>query len=354
MIESTPSLIVTRFRDLGWLFGWFSRHNWLGSGISNTVAEKLRVLPFVRTFSVLAADMLLDTRRLTNARPKNEKSALKVQRALPINIWVLYGTVRVRHHKLRLGVYIIGQDGDKEQAFWSGQYDHILQGINAVSVAIAEGLAAKIEGQTRQWDRARLEKAGIPNSIQAYEVFSRATHSRLGKEKARLYQEAISLDPNFASAYAGLGTQLARHGRSRQAISCFKKQIEIQPYDHQGHSSLGMAYGDQGEYDAALSELKLAVELYGQGDPDVFSNLGAVYHLMKQYDKALEFYDKGLNLNPVDGDIHFSIAKCLFARSGYTGRDEICPHLKKALDLYGPIHAEKRSRVQAMLSEVCS
>ena len=128
--------------------------------------------------------------------------------------------------------------------------------------------------------------------------------SSLGTERARLYEEAIRFDPNFASAYAGLGTHHARHGRLSNAVTCFKKQLEIEPDDAIGHSCLGMAYGEQGIYDAALSELNRALELYPQGDPDFFSNLGAIYHLMERFDEALSFYQKGLELNPGDGDIH--------------------------------------------------
>lgn len=350
MSFSIPSVIVIQLKDLG----WFSRHDWLGSGISNTLTEKLRVLPFIRVFSLLALDLLLDSRGLTGTRPKDEVGALKVLKMLPVTVWMIYGTMKIRGDDMQISSHIISQDRHTRDANWSGQYIRLLEGINIISVGIAEGLAqmASASQPTVKWDRTRFEKAGLPSSLQAYEAFCRATHSRAGSEKAMFYHEAIRFDSTFASAYAGFGTHHARHGRLSDAIACFKKQLEITPHDHQGHSSLGMAYGDQGFYESALQEFRTALELYPQGDPDVFSNLGAIYHQMEQFDEALDFYRKGLELNPGDGDIHFNIAKCLLAQNAYAGRHEARVHLQKALEFYGPMFAEKRRRVLAILSEL--
>jgi tetratricopeptide (TPR) repeat protein len=110
--------------------------------------------------------------------------------------------------------------------------------------------------------------------------------------------------------------------------------------------------GDQGIYTTAVQELKKSLELYPQGDPDVYSNLGTIHHQMQQYDEALVFYDRGLKLNPGDADIHFNIAKCLLSKDPYRTRDKVHTHLHRALDLYGPVFAEKRQRVSALLSEL--
>ena len=185
MSFSIPSVIVIRLKDLG----WFSRYDWLGSGISNTLTEKLRVLPFIRVLSLLALDLLLDSRRLTGTRPKNEVEALKVLKMLPVTAWMIYGTMRMWGDDIQISCHIISQDGHKRDANWSGRYIRLLEGIHIISVGIAEDLAqmASASQITVNWDRTRFEKAGLPSSLQAYEAFCRATHSRAGSEKAIFY-----------------------------------------------------------------------------------------------------------------------------------------------------------------------
>ena len=50
---------------------------------------------------------------------------------------------------------------------------------------------------------------------------------------------AISLNQNHHKAYNGLAKLLLEHNQIDQAIDCFKKVVELSPYDHEAYTKLG-------------------------------------------------------------------------------------------------------------------
>jgi len=72
---------------------------------------------------------------------------------------------------------------------------------------------------------------------------------------------------------------------------------KISPSSHQNHNNLGDLYARQGNYEKAIEEFQIAIQLkpdYG----DAYHNLANVYHQVNRDDLAQENYEKALEFNP--------------------------------------------------------
>ena len=72
-----------------------------------------------------------------------------------------------------------------------------------------------------------------------------------------LLQEALRLDPQYATAKLKRGTLLLSLGRADDAVSDLKDAVSLMPYTSQTHFQLSQAYGRQGERDQAARELQI-------------------------------------------------------------------------------------------------
>jgi len=72
-----------------------------------------------------------------------------------------------------------------------------------------------------------------------------------------LLQKAIAADPKFDEAYVQLGILNAARGKFAQAISAYKKAIEVNPQSSEAHYRLALAYKRVGEEGKSEQELQL-------------------------------------------------------------------------------------------------
>src|SRR5262249_10130906 len=85
-----------------------------------------------------------------------------------------------------------------------------------------------------------------------------------------------------------------------QAITAYKKQLEVNPLDQFAHGNLGSLYLEQKNYAEAVPELERAVQITPQ-NPGLEANLGRAYLNVNQPDKALAAFDKAVELAPAPG-----------------------------------------------------
>ncbi len=96
---------------------------------------------------------------------------------------------------------------------------------------------------------------------------------------------------NLANAYKAIGD-------FQMAEQEYKNAIKIDPTHSEIHNNLALLLIKLNRFDQAETELK-KVLLYGnQGDRDVYENFGLLYDAKGDYDKAIEYYNKTISLNP--------------------------------------------------------
>jgi len=76
------------------------------------------------------------------------------------------------------------------------------------------------------------------------------------------------------------------------AIEQYNKSIEMHPNNPWAHSYLGKIYKEMGWYSKAIEEFKQALSLIGKNEAEIFSNLGNVYAVSGNSEKALEIINE--------------------------------------------------------------
>ena len=119
----------------------------------------------------------------------------------------------------------------------------------------------------------------------------------------RRYDEAITafktqttINPYDEGANNYLGRVYWLQRNYGDAVSAFRKQIEVNPLDKFAHADLGMMYSEWHKYDDAIPELEKAVSLTPES-ADLQVSLGDAYLNLGQDDKALAAFDRAVELS---------------------------------------------------------
>jgi TolB-like protein/DNA-binding winged helix-turn-helix (wHTH) protein len=112
--------------------------------------------------------------------------------------------------------------------------------------------------------------------------------------------QAIALDPGIAAAHVALGVVNATHGDWLAAESSLRKAIELSPNDPLVHQQyVVMVLDTVGHMRHSLEEARLAYELNPAGVAEI-ADLAAVYNLMGQTPEALKYADLASELGSGD------------------------------------------------------
>ena len=142
--------------------------------------------------------------------------------------YVLTCSLRKFGESLRISAQLI--DAEKNKTLWSNNFDRsldrIIDVLNEISVAVAEGMSEEVLGE----DRARLAREGTANP-QALDIYMRGRFhfnqmTASSHRKAQdYYQQALQQDPGYARAYAAIADSL---GFSAQFESIPKEVIRLE------------------------------------------------------------------------------------------------------------------------------
>jgi eukaryotic-like serine/threonine-protein kinase len=169
------------------------------------------------------------------------------------------------------------------------------------------GAASKLRGQlgeslsmVQKYDMS-LSQA-TTSSLDALKAFSLgdAKHN-MGDELAAVpnYQHAIEIDPNFAMAYARVGTVYSNLGQTELSEQNRQKAFELRDRASEREKLYIMShyYADGGQLDKGITAYELYRQTYPR-DPIPFNNLAAIYNQLGQSDNALENAKRAVELDP--------------------------------------------------------
>lgn len=143
-------------------------------------------------------------------------------------------------------------------------------------------------------------------SLEALRAYSQANESfNNGDEKTAqtLLEHAITLDPNFASAYAGLASSYYNRGDFLQASAYYKKAFDLRARTTE-RERLNLeteyyAYGLQ-DYEQAIRSLRVFLEIYPQS-PNAWGNLCNLYTQLGEYPQAIDAGEHIVQMDPHSG-----------------------------------------------------
>ena len=176
--------------------------------------------------------------------------------------------------------------------------------------------------------RKDLRKRGTTNT-QAYVVFLTAGWASSLKERIRLYDRAIKLDPTYAWAYHNRGFVYYKLGEYLLAIQNYDKALELNPALAMGYLNRGNVYVKKREYARAVRNFDAAIRL----NPDfaqAYCNRGICrIHLGKDA-KAAEDLNASLRLNPNSAIAHAALGSIHEFKLNVT---EAKKHYDRAIEL---------------------
>ena len=123
------------------------------------------------------------------------------------------------------------------------------------------------------------------------------------------YEKAIIIDPRHPDSHAGLGVAYQNMGDFDAAIVEFEKALELKPDEPVLMEYLLTAYDVKAGSMDALGDYGGAIEYYEKiraVDPEfeyIDFNLGYMHYLLKNWRRALDYFEKHLENEPDDADV---------------------------------------------------
>lgn len=106
----------------------------------------------------------------------------------------------------------------------------------------------------------------------------------------------------YPDPISALGMTFAGVGLYQQAAATFRKEIIKNPKSVNYHNNLGNVYALAEDFEQALHYYNRALEL-APDDPDLMLNISLMLHQLNRWNKALSIYNKAKELNP-DMPVH--------------------------------------------------
>jgi TolB-like protein/class 3 adenylate cyclase/tetratricopeptide (TPR) repeat protein len=246
--------------------------------------------------------LFVTARNSTFVYKKQAVDVPKVARDLGVN-FVLEGSVRRAGQRVRVNAQLI--DGKSGGHVWAERFDRDLTDIFAVQDEITRNIVAALSLSLSPTADRHLGRKSTRN-IEAYDLFLRGrellikTERDTAQQAKLLFEEAIALDPGFASAHAGLGQIYTINflngwgddpkGAEQRAVDESSLAVRLNPLDPYAHWSMSSILIWQRDYEGALAAAYRSIEI----DPSflvAYSNVGGAMIGLRRYDEAVAIFD---------------------------------------------------------------
>ena len=97
------------------------------------------------------------------------------------------------------------------------------------------------------------------------------------------------------------------------ALEDYKQAIELNPEDSDYYFKMAYCYQLLDQYENSLSAYLQYIEKFGE-DSGIYNNMGIIYqNFIQDYVKALECYDKAIELSPEEALYHANKAELFYS-----------------------------------------
>jgi TolB-like protein len=226
---------------------------------------------------------------------------------------ILEGSVRKSGDKIRVTAQLIKVDDGYHM--WSETYDRELTDIFAIqdeiSAAILEQMKLHLIG-----GESPTQLASARADVEAYNLYLAAKQNIYKREKdalelaSTLLEKAISIDPDYAPAYAQRGIAILllsdeNYGDIPEDEAyeitkpLFDRALELDPNLAEAHAGLGLWYGDNGnQFEKSIQSLEKALAI-NPGMINASNWMQTALALTGQLNKAGEISEKILERDPL-------------------------------------------------------
>jgi tetratricopeptide (TPR) repeat protein len=296
-----------------------SDDDWLGIGIAETVTADLKNIEGVM---VIGRERMYEAlKHLRADRPGDfdEKLATRLGREVGAR-WIVGGGYQRLGEMLRITARFV--EVETGEVIKTVKIDGQMSQIFELQDKIVYELSRDLHLSLRRAEREVIEQVET-DVIEAYEAFTKgminlSAASRESLDRAiLLFEKAITLDPNYARAYAALGYAyelkaqfLTMPELFERAITSLQKAIELRPMQAESYYGLGMTFIAMGREDEGIGAIRRALA-FGSEDYRAHAALGRAYFLGKGlFREAAAEFEKALEINPQAGWVTLQIAHC--------------------------------------------
>lgn len=297
-----------------------SSKDYMADGMTDALTTQLAQVPGIRV-----------TSRTSATQYKKQKKPLpQIARELGVDA-VVEGTLQLSGERLSISTQLI--DARTDQHVWARIYERELRELPSWHIDAARDIASELRLPLSPHDQERLARDQWAQP-EAYDYYLRAqSHFGIqtkGQNDAaiELLQKAVALDPNFAAAYAALGT--AYEVRSfeiepeqkqweEKSFAAIQKALQLEPnladgYVARGH--LWWSLSNHFPHEQAIQDFRRALGL-NPNLAEAHHQIANVYNHIGLLDKAKEEIEKAVALDPLNTGARFRAGINLLYRGDY-------------------------------------
>ncbi len=264
--------------------------------------DVLTNLSFIKDLHVVSRTSVMQYRGTT-------KSIKQIGQELGV-AYVLEGSVRREGNKVRVTGQLI--DARTDEHVWAKAYDKDLTDIFAIQGELAQAIAEALQAVLAPEAKVLLARRPTENTA-AYDDYLKARELRNSSgidgfdEAVPFLEDAVRLDPNFAAAWAELGSLRAFahfNGRPKEQPNMAKVAIDtaarLAPDDPAVIEGLGdYYYYEYRDYTRATEQyLRLAV--IRPNDPAMYFSLGLIQRRQGRLADAIPNFRRAAKLDPTN------------------------------------------------------
>lgn len=177
--------------------------------------------------------------------------------------------------------------------------NHVLDALGKIASEIRSRLGESL-ASVQKYD-VMPEKATTPSleALKAYNLAHQAQVSNLPIDSVPLYERALSLDPNFAMAYLGLGITDFNLGETSHAAENVEKAYQLRAsLSEREKLGIELIYDAvvTGDFEAAIKSDLACTHIYPR-DSRVLTNLADFYTYFGEYEKSLAAAQEAVKFN---------------------------------------------------------
>ena len=294
-VPDKPSIAVLPFTNMS----GDPKQELFSDGLAENIITQLAKIP----------EMLVIARTSSFKYKGKSVTVQQVGRELGVR-YVLEGSVQSSKTLLRItaqlvdaktGVHLWAQEYDRElQDFFQVQDEITLKVVTALQVKLTEG--GKDYVLKNRTDNLKVWAAYM-NCLKYWEKFTQEDNERA----KRFAEQAIALDPDCSSGYAGMAWVYLieyRRGwskdpdRSLRLAEKFAKESSAKDETNPiGHAGLSQIYAHQKKIDQAISKAERALEL-APNDPNVVQYYARTRHWLGKPEEGLNMVKKAIRIRP--------------------------------------------------------
>ncbi len=236
-------------------------------------------------------------------------------------VYVLGGSLRRAGNRLRITAQLV--ETRTGHSVWAERYDRELKDVFEVQDEIARSITQALRIALSPQEEKAIARKPTENT-QAYDYYLRGRSyarrvTRPDLEFAmQMFEHAISLDPTFALAHAGVanvcGMSYLWHGQHAQwiekGLAACERALELEPQLAEGFAGRARLFWAQRKYDEAIRYARLAIER----KPDcegAYWVLGQAYFASDRWQEAAAVAARAIEVSGDDYNVYIPFVNVL-------------------------------------------